>query len=280
MQRTAYLIVLILLFAISIQAQHSTLNFSSDPIRLNQQSILMVPLQQKMFITDINKELAEKNQLNSNQIIDRFTTAIDQVFRYIFEDKCTLSSFYLIEDQEAEEDLRFIYENLGLEYELVSKTIEKKGIGKFKSKIKKPQDEDYQRGQIQNGEIVTKRDPRERYMKAVVKDPIMLDSMHSKFENRFFLFVNELDIKTVYGSAHEMSSMNFEREIKLHYTLYHKNGEILSTGVSKTTFPANLNDIDIIIKDYFPILAQYIYDDLFPPPEEENSKINLNPWKK
>ena len=280
MQRFLLLCVLTLIGTESTLAQHSTLNFSSDPIRLNQQSILMVPLQQKMFITDINKDLADANKMTSSQLIDRFTTAIDQVFRYTFEDKCTLSSFYLIEDQEAEEDLRYIYENLGLEYELVSKTIEKKGIEKFKSKIKKPKDEDYQRGQIHNGEIITRRDPRERYMKAVVKDPKMLDSMQTKFGNRFFLFVNELDINTVYGNTHEMSRMNYEREIKLHYTLYHENGEILSTGISKTRFPSQLNDIDLIIKNYFPKLAEYIYDDLFPPPEEGKPKINLSPWKK
>lgn len=279
MQRPLILILFFLIH-LGLFGQHSTLNFSSDPIRLNQQSILMVPLQQKMFITDINKQLADANNLNSNEIIDRFSTAIDQVIRYTFEDKCTLSSFYLIEDEEAEKDLRYIYENLGLEYELVSKTIEKKGIEKFKSKLKKQEDESYHRGQIKNGEVITKRDPRERYMKAVVKDPLMLDSIKSKYENRFFLFVNELDINTVYGNSIEMAQMNYEREIKLHYTLYHENGEILSTGISKTTFPAQLNDINIIIKDYFPILAQYIYEDLFPPPEEEKAKINLTPWKK
>ena len=78
-----------------------------------------------------------------------------------------------------------------------------------------------------------------------------------------------------------MAQMDFEREIKLHYTLYQKNGEILSTGVSKTHFPAKLNDINLIIKNYFPILAQQIYADLFPSEGNEagDSKFNLKKWK-
>ncbi|MEX2380406.1 MAG: hypothetical protein WD530_06665, partial [Vicingaceae bacterium] len=186
-----------------------------------------------------------------------------------------------LEDEEAEGDLSFIYNNIKLEYELVEKAESRSGLKKLKSKLKK-EDDSYQRGRVENGEIITKRDDRERYMKAVVKDQKMLDSMHYKFNNKYFLFVNELDIKNIYEGAHQMAQMDYDREIKLHYTLYQKDGEILSTGVSRTTFPAQLNDINAIIKDYFPILAQQIYTDLFPAEGEENgnnSKFGLKKWK-
>jgi len=275
-----YLLIISIFLPFSVLSQHSTINFSSQPFDLNQQSLLMVPLQKKMFITDINRSLAKHNQMTSEEIVDRFANAIDQVMRYQFETKCTVSSFYLIENEEAESDLLYIYENIGLEYELVSKTEEKKGIDKLKEKLKKKKDDSYYKGGINNGEIITKRDDRERYMKTTIRDQKMLDSVHFKFDNRFVLFVNELDIRNVIGTGIEMQNMDFEREIKLHYSLYHINGEILSTGVSRTTFPSTLNDINSIIKDYFPILAAYIFEDLFPPEEEEEkSKISLNPWK-
>ena len=117
-------------------------------------------------------------------------------------------------------------------------------------------------------------------MKAVVSDNKMLDSMHLKFDNKFFLFVNQLDIRNDYTDAIAMQRMEYKRLIQLHYTLYHVSGEILSTGISKASFPSTLNDIDEIIQGYFPLIAQNIFNELFPPVEEKNkSKINLKPWK-
>ena len=70
-------------------------------------------------------------------------------------------------------------------------------------------------------------------MKAVIKDQKMLDSMHFKFNNRFFLFLNQLDFKNVYEDGVSMQRMEYNRELKVHFTLYQKDGTILTTGISK-----------------------------------------------
>lgn len=272
-------LLLLGLLGLKVSAQHSTLRFTDAPINLNNQSLLIVPFEDRMFLSEINRQLAEKNQLTSAQIAERFIAAIDQSILYAFQAKCNVSSFYLLEDQESKTDLAYVYDHLKLEYELVSKTVEKSKAEKLKAKLKKKEDDSYQRGNIQNGQIVTKRDDRERYMKAVIKDHKMLDSMHFRFNNKFFLFVNQLDIRNAYTDGVSMQQMNYEREIKLHYTLYHQNGEILTTGVSRTTFPSTQNDINEIIKGYFPILANNIFIDLFPPDEDQSDKKKLKLWK-
>lgn len=275
------LAILLAIITIQLSAQHSTMRFTDKPINLNRQSLLLVPFESKMYITDVNKQLAEANNLSSAEILKRFTSAIDQSILYSFEQSCNVSSFYLLDDEESKTDLTYVYQNRKLAYELVSETEEKSKAEKLKSKLKKKEDTRYQGASIVGGQIVSKRDDRERYMKAVIRDQKMLDSMVSKFDNNFFLFVNELDIRTNYSDATAMQSMNYTREIKLHYTLYHKNGEILSTGISRTTFPSTQNDINVIIKRYFPILAQQIHKDLFPPEEEEEKtgkKIGLKKW--
>lgn len=264
-----------------IQAQHSTLRFTDQAINLSQKSVLVVPFESKMYLSDINKALAEQNNLSSDQIIARFTTAIDQSIYYVFQEKCKVSSFYGIEDSTVIEDLSYVYDNLDLEYELVSVTEEKSKAQQLKSKLKKKEDNTYQKGHINNGQVVTTRDVRERYIKTVIKDQRMLDSMHFKFDNDYFLFVNQLDIKNDYSDMVAVQQGNFDRIIQLHYTLFAKDGSILTTGISKTSFSNQENNINKIITNNFPILAQYIYEDLFPPLEEKSdSKIKLkNPWK-
>lgn len=264
----------------TLQAQHSTLRFSDQPINLNQQSLLVVPFERSMYLSDVNPAIARANQMTTDQIVDRFTAAVDQSLRSAFQEKCDVSSFYLVEEEEMETDLNYIYSKLKLEYELVSETEEKSKLQGLKDKLKGEEDNRYQRGSIQNGQVVSKRDDRKRYMKAVVKDNNMLDSMHYKFDNKYFLFVNELDLQNNYTDGVNMQQMQYKRVIRLHYTLYHKDGQILSTGVSKTNFPATENDIDVITRKYFPILAQQIFEDLFPPEEEEEKgKFGLKKWK-
>lgn len=274
-------LLLALILALNGLAQHSTLRFTDNPIELSRQSLLLVPFESKMYSSDINKKLAEFNQMNSQEIIERFTAAIDQSILYTFQERCDVSSFYQLEGQDITQDLKYIYDNLELEYELVSKTEEKSKAEKLKEKLKKKEEDNYQRSSIESGQIVTKRDLRERYMKAVVKDQKMLDSIHFKFDNKFFLFVNQLDIRNDYSDMIAVQQGNYDRIIQIHYTLYQKDGTILTTGISKTTFPSDQNDINQIIKNNFPILAQYIYDDLFPPVEQESdSKLKIKKlWK-
>lgn len=275
--------ILFLTISISSFAQHSTLRFQDEPFMLDQQSVLVVPFESKMYLSDVNAKLAEKNQMNSEEIVKRFTNALDQSLYYTFRDRCKVTSFYSLEDDSSDADLSYIYRNTELDYELVSSTQEKKGtFQKVKSKVKKqdPKEGRYDRGGIQNGEIVTKRDPRERYMKAVIKDQKMLDSMHFKFNNRFFLFLNQLDFKNVYEDGVSMQRMEYNRELKVHFTLYQKDGTILTTGISKTLVPGTENDIDVITAEYFPILAKNIFNALFEIEEEDKSESKLKlPWK-
>lgn len=253
--------------------QHSTLRFTDQPIQLEHRSLLVVPFETKMYLSDINRDLAEQNNLNSEEIINRFIQGIDQSFFYTFNKKCDVTSFYQLEDAESDADLKYIYKTIDLEYELASPNQKKKKLS-----LKQKEEEDkYKAGEIADGQIKTYRDDRERYMKAVISDPKMLDSMHLKFNNEFFLFVTELDIKNDYTDAIAMQSGGYNRMIKLHYTLYHKNGEILTTGISRTTFPSTQNDINEIISNYFPILAANIFNDLFDVNAEEKTKKKL--WR-
>ena len=253
------LLFIVLLVSGTLHAQHSTLRFTDEAINLSQKSVLVVPFESKMYLSDINKALAENNNLSSDQIIQRFTAAIDQSIYYAFQEKCKISSFYGIEDTSVTEDLNYIYDNLQLEYELVSVTEDKSKAEQLKAKLKKKEDNSYQRGQVNNGQIITTRDVRERYMKTVITDQKMLDSMHFKFDNDYFLFVNQLDIKNDYSDMIAVQQGSFDRVAQLHYTLYAKDGSILTTGISKTTFSNLQNDINKIISERFPIFVYQIF---------------------
>ena len=72
----SFLAAIILLTGVSALAQHSTLRFTDEPINLTNQSLLIIPLERMMYISDINKDLALANDLSSEEILNRFSTAI------------------------------------------------------------------------------------------------------------------------------------------------------------------------------------------------------------
>lgn len=278
---------LILVLSLSVGqfllAQHSTLRFQDEPFRLDQQSILVVPFEQKMYLSDVNPEIARANGLTTSQIIERFSNALDQSIYYAFRDRCKVTNFRNFEDDSISRDLAYVYQNVDLEYVLVKKASKSKnGIQALSKPFtkKNKQSDQYDRGGINEGQVMTKSDERERYMKAVVKEQQMLDSMHSKFDNRFILFLNELDFKNDYTDALAMQTMDYKREIKVHFTLYTKEGELLATGISKTMVASTENDIDHITSKYFPILAENIFEALFETDEDGTSEAKIKfPWK-
>jgi hypothetical protein len=259
-------------------AQHSTLQFSDSPINLQHQSILIVPFQSHMYLSEVNHALAEHNKLDSEEIYRKFNMALDQSLFYSMHEKCDVTSFYQLDEKEIGTELKYIYDHIKLEYELVDAKEDNNAFQKLKNKLKKEEEQRYDRGGLVEGQLITTSDPRQRYMKAVVENQGMLDSMHYKFDNRFFLFINQLDIRNVYGDAVSMQS-GYEREIKVHYTLYLKNGEILSTGISASRFPSHENDIDLICRTNFPIIARQITAELFPGESVEDKKPVFNSWR-
>jgi len=264
-------------------AQHSTLRFQDEPFMVDHQSILVIPFEEKMYLSDVNHEIARENELSTAQIIRRFSAALDQSVYYAFRDRCRVSNFRDFPDDSVNAVLSYVYQNVDLEYVLVNKESKSKGgIQSLSKKFKKKDNkaDKYDRGGLEAGEIKTKRDERERYMKAVVKEQTVLDSLHQRFSNKYILFLNELDFKNDYSDALAMQNMDYKRELKVHFTLYSKQGKLLATGISKTMVPSTENNINHITSKYFPILAQNIFEALFPAEDGETSEAKIKmPWK-
>lgn len=236
------------------------MNFSDDYISMSNKSLLIIPFEPFMYQSEINRELHKENQMEGEEICKNFAEGIDESFRYVFKDKCNVSSFYYLEENKRYQDLSFVFQNRKLEYVQNEAVQENTGKG-LKAFLSGKNQNTASEGLIA-GEVVSIEDNKRKYMKAVANE-LLIDSLRRQFKSDFILFINQLDIKNMYGSVYEMANMDYNRKIDLHYTLYNSDGNILSTGISSTVFPATENDIHHIIADYFPVLAKNIYEDLF-----------------
>jgi hypothetical protein len=252
-------------------AQNSTTGKSEETVAGNngKTSVLVIPFESKMYLSDIDRDLGEANDLNFQDIKAKFRAALDREIFIALKPYYNPLSFYAIAPQESRAELAYIYNSIGYKYEVVpqEEVVKKENtatklLGKFK---KKEKEEEYTKAGMSGGQIVSQVDNREKYMKTTLPNPKLLPNLNEKYRVSHYIFINQLDIKRSADMRYVASSEQYKREIKVHYTIVDNTGKEVSSGAIKSRFSSKVNDIDKIIKVQFPLIAQRIVSNLLGP---------------
>mgnify|MGYP000554290461 CR=1 FL=1 len=254
-------------------AQNNTSGSLNEPAISSKSSVLIIPFESKMYISDIDRDLAQNHQMNFQEIKAKFRAALDREVFIALKNYYNPLSFYSIPPNESRKELGYIYNSIGYKYELVPEEVivKKQNVGtKLIGKLKKKKKEDeYIEAGIQGGQIVSQVDNREKYMKTTLVNEKLLPSLNSKFNTSHYIFINQLDIKRGADMRYAASDEGYKREIKVHYTIFDNAGKEMSSGAIKSRFPSNENDIDKIIRVQFPLIAERIVKNLIGPDAAE-----------
>lgn len=252
-------------------SQNTTSGNTKETGVADKASVLVIPFESKMYLSDIDREIAQKNELNFQEIKAKFRAALDREIFIALKKYYNPLSFYSIEPEESRKELAYIYNSIGYKYEVVpeevvvkKETTGKKLIGKFK---KKEKEEEYIEAGIQNGEVVSQVDNREKYMKTKLANEKLLPNLNKKYKASHYIFINQLDIKRAADMRYVATEEQYKREIKVHYTIFDLDGKEVSSGAIKSRFASGQNDIDKIIKVQFPLIAERIVNNLVGPNE-------------
>ncbi len=236
-----------------------------DPIRL-----LIVPFEEKMFYCDIMRDLTAANDLNRQQIVERFRNAIQLSLRTALRDSMQTATF-LSSDSITDQELISIYSQLGYAY-MPLPVEEKEGKKRKKSKSSKTDQKDKKAEVgIRDGQVIAERDILPRYMNTKLKDLNMLEQFHANYGIDRFLFVNQMDVRMNLSDP-ETAFLEPERVVALHYTIVDRAGRQLSGGLAEEQFAATENRIDKIISTGFYKLALKVVAALKPAIEVEKGK--------
>lgn len=265
MKRTILLLV-ISIFAIEVYAQNTTTGDDESSGLTNQASVLIIPFESKMYFSDIDRDISQKSELNFHEIKAKFRAALDQNIFIALKKYHKPLSFYSIEPNEAKKELAYIYNSIGYKYEVVpeeevveKETVGKKLIGKFK---KKEKEEEYIEAGVRNGEVVSQVDNREKYMKTAISNEKLLPNLDKQYKASYYIFVNQLDIKRAADMRYLATDEAYKREIKVHYTIFDASGKEITAGAIKSRFASSQNDIDKIIKEQFPLIAERMVNNM------------------
>ena len=294
--------VVYLLFFLGFNAQENTFqkkgNVKSDQEiyaegRAEYSKVLIIPFEPKMYISSADKEIASRTKLTHQEIRENMRYGISNQMRHAVGKGMKSVSLLHIDTGAVGRDLGYIYNSIGYKYKPLpeddiarNKQNEEdlKPVNKLKGSLNKlikhdnlaPKESNGET-RIKNGQIHSTVSYGEKFMNTSIRNPSLLKVLSAKYQADVFLFINELNIEAAAPASRSgLSTLSYKRKVKVHYTIFNKDGKELHGGAAIVYMPSTTNDMNKIINNYFPILAQNMSDNI---PGAQTSKLDQQKLK-
>ena len=220
---------------------------------------LIIPNEPKLYISSVDRYIANKTGLSHAQIREGFRR---ELVKQLMEDFMVLgkTQTLLSDSSEIYQDLIYTYHSIGYKYEEVpqEEVVTVKTLDKTKDKISKTFNKLIPKKEDKTQELGPKREEKEHFMKTSIHSPYLLDNLHEKYGANRYVFINQMDIKDEPKSTYSYGTSEFIRVMRIHYTIMDQNGKILSAGLAKKEFSANLDNPKMIVKLTIPSISYFI----------------------
>lgn len=255
--------------------------------------VLIIPFEPKMYISSADKEIASRTKLTHQEIRENMRYGISNQMRHAVGKGMKSVSLLHIDTGAVGRDLGYIYNSIGYKYKpLPAEDVARnkqneddlKPVNKLKGSFNKlikndnPAPKETTGGtRIKNGQIESTVSYGEKFMNTSIHNPNLLKVLSAKYHADVFLFINELNIEAAAPASRAgLSTLSYKRKVKVHYTIFNKDGKELHGGAAIVHMPSTTNDMNKIINNYFPILAQNMSDNI---PGAQTSKLDQEKLK-
>ncbi|GEM_PF-1032848 len=249
MWKSVFLVVFCLCVATQEnQAQDETRGQGNVPTFsvMSQKSMLIVPMMDKMFLSNVGTQLGRSNQLNFRELR---SLLIDKT-----NENALMSASGLYDVFEANEVndslVRYFHSATGFNYELVKthSTTQETKIQEFWSQLQakaKTETSAKNGAYLERGEIKEFYDDQERFMNSNLDTAFISHPMFQAVDQDYVLVINELDIYK--PNPNEVNFQSGERTLKLHFTLFSNEGKRIYGNATFATFDKSVSDIYEIV---------------------------------
>lgn len=268
--------ILIIVFNLPSIGQDTTkvTTIPQDTLVKKYKKVMIIPFEADMYVCGIQPYLAATSGKTHLEIVDFFrkSVALEVQNKFLY----TYNTASLIHHTDTNKDIFKAYDAVKYKFEIApveeekkeeEKTLDKaKNLFKTKKKAKK-----YERGTVKDGNIVSVKNTEQKFANVVVTKKENLKFLSVKYKADLFVYITELDIENDISNQTAFINNDYERFIRLHYSMVDKEGNVVEKGVVSTKFPNNINDINVIKSTYLPILAQKLANKL---PQPEKPKVD------
>ncbi len=208
---------------------------TSDQAQLD---FLIVPMMDKMFLSNVSHEIGKYNGMNFREVRSFFKDYITDLTALSALDNWQMNN---LNDTTAKN----VHMAIGYGYDLVKVPTrsEESRIAKIWEQLQdKKLDQKEERGAyLENGEIKEFYDGKSRFMNALPDTAWVFGKQLAHQEFDYILFLNELDIHKPRPTDPNFGSD--ERTLKLHFTLYDHEGKLVYGNAAFSTLSPDMLDI-------------------------------------
>ena len=227
--------------------------FSSSPLFVKAQDdssqavpkVLLIPYSPMMHLSDSDQDISEGSQEEigemRQQLRKNLVAAINKQFAEVVDVKMPQRNFV----GKTEDDFQTIYHSLYYEQDST-----------FPSKFPKL----YGRKDTTLYISKTAKKPVEEtvFINSGLRDKLLLHDLADKYGANYFIFLNEIDIKTHFDDCINLALKIYSRDLKVHYSIYDVSGKLVYGDVAVVHFPSNSNNVAEISQKTFPSIASQI----------------------
>lgn len=218
-------------------------------------TILLVPFESNMLMSEIGKAVNASTNLTYKQITEAFRYRMDQALYATFKENYSTTSF-LQDEKKTDTTLYHIYSSIGYHYDLLpGQDTSAESHSEFDPKLQK---EHF----IKNGQLEVPMDYSKRFMNVKIDDTHLLPYLTKKYGTDIFIFINELDIKNVSNPTDDLNESNLRREVIVQYSILNTQYNYMLEGILTTYFPYSENDPKVIGEKYLTVIAQSMMNKL------------------
>ena len=205
---------------------------------------MIVPFEPKMFMSEIGEKIYTESKWSFPQVCEFFRHQMDAQLKLKFQSiESPVVTFY-IDSTKTSKDLEYIYKSTTIAFDPVEKPTEPTAENKKQSGIK-------------NGQLVVEISNDKKFTNTKLSNNDLIPYLNKKYQSEYFVFVNELDIRTL-NDSYDLASDSYKREVTVHYTIMDKNSKLITAGAAVAHFSSKVNDPKKIVALTFSPIASYI----------------------
>ena len=210
-------------------------------------SVLVIPYMPAMHLSDADPDISEGSEMEMPEMRKSFrdgiVKALNKNFAEVYDVRGTNNDFVMGSDR----DFDVIYHSLIFESD---STYPSKFAKKFA---------------VKDTSVAKKKDapkvkPDKSYINVQIADAMLIPDLSEKFNADYFIFLNEIDIKTHFEDCINLALKIYRRDLKIHYSIYDRHGKQIYGDVAIAYFDSNSNDVNEIVNKNFPAISEYILD--------------------
>ena len=216
----------------------------------NPEKIMIIPYEPRMHLSDADLDIAKYSETDPMQVRALFRSGIAEKLNTQLGTSYRTHSLMHDLRPEAMQELKKIYAAIDYTFDTSYAILHPKPDSTVKGKW--------------NENKARKKELEKRSLSGDVKymnvriDPALLASLNQKYGADVFVFLTQAEIKTNVKDCGDYQYGQYQRDFKIHYAVYDRNGTQLYGDVATVHFPSGSNEIQEIMAKNFPKLGAQI----------------------